>query len=50
MSFLGQYTDHDFEHLSLGEKFVYMWTRENIKVAKFIAKVLNYRKEVLYKG
>ncbi len=41
-------TYEDFKNLPVQEKFVYMLKYENVKVAKYLVKVLNYRKGLLY--
>ena len=41
-------TYEDFENLPVQEKFVYMLKYENVKVAKYLVKALNYRKGLLY--
>ena len=41
-------TYEDFENLPAQGKFIYMLKYENVKVAKYLAKALNYRKGLLY--
>ncbi len=38
----------DFENLPIQEKFAHMLKYDNVKVAKYLIKALNYRKGILY--